>query len=80
MNVTDWFTTMIVVANHDEVKVWKKLLLEKDLKLGTAKAMCIKEEKAAKMSRMLGANCMSGKADMSQAQAGESAAGVSFYQ
>jgi hypothetical protein len=48
-NLMDWFTTMIAVTNHDNVKVRKKLLLEKDLKLDTAKAICKEEEKAAKM-------------------------------
>jgi hypothetical protein len=79
-NVMDWFTTMIVVANHDNVKVRKKLLLEKDLKLDTAKAICKEEEKAAKMSCRLGASRTSGEAGASQAQAGESASGVSSYQ
>jgi hypothetical protein len=47
-NETDWFTTMIVVTNHDNVAVRKKLHLETDLKLDTAKAICKEEEKAAK--------------------------------
>jgi hypothetical protein len=55
-NVTDWFTTMIIVANHDNTDVRKKLLLDQDLKLNKAKAICKEEEKAAKMSRMLGAS------------------------
>jgi hypothetical protein len=42
-NVTDWFTTMIIVANHDDTEVCKKLLLHQDLKLDKAKAIC-KEE------------------------------------
>ncbi len=46
--MTDWFTTMIVVAHHDDIEVRMKLLLEKDLKLDTAKAICKEEEKAAK--------------------------------
>jgi hypothetical protein len=79
-NVTDWFTTMIVVANHDDVEVRKKLLLEKDLKLDTAKAICKEEEKAAKTSRMLGASRTSGEAGASQARAGDSASGISSYQ
>ncbi len=55
----------IVVANHDDVEVWKKLLLEKDLKLDMAKVICKEKEKAVKMSRMLGANSTSGKAGAS---------------
>ncbi len=55
-NVTDWFTTMIIVANHDDTDVRKKLLLHQDLKLDKAKAICKEEKKAAKMSRMLGAS------------------------
>jgi hypothetical protein len=74
----DWFTNMIVVANQDEVKVRKKLLLEKDLKLDMAKAICKEGEKATKTSCMLGASRTSGKAGMSQAA--ESASGVSLYQ
>ncbi len=31
-NVTDWFTTMIIIANHDDMDVRKKLLLHQDLK------------------------------------------------
>jgi hypothetical protein len=64
-NVTDWFMTMIVVANNDDAEVRKKQLLEKDLKLDTAKAICKEEEKAAKTSRMLGANRTSGEAGVS---------------
>jgi hypothetical protein len=79
-NMTNWFTTMIVVANHDDVEVRKKLLLEKDLKLDMAKAICKEEEKAAKTSRMLEASRTSGEAGTSQAQAGDSASGVSSYQ
>ncbi len=55
-NITDWFTTMIIVANHDDTDVRKKLLLHQDLKLDKAKAICKEEEKAAKMSCMLGAS------------------------
>jgi hypothetical protein len=77
-NMMDWFTTMIVVANQDEVEVRKKLLLEKDLKLDMAKAICKEGEKAAKTSFMLGASRTSGKAGTSQAA--ESASGVSLYQ
>jgi hypothetical protein len=77
-NVTDWFTTMIVVAYHNKIKVKKKLLLEKDLKLDMAKAICKEEEKAAKTSRMLGASRTPGKAGTSQAA--ESASGISLYQ
>jgi len=54
-NVMDWLTTMIIVANHDDVQVQKKLLLQKDLRLDKAKAICKEEEKAAKTSQMLGA-------------------------
>ena len=78
--VTDWFTSMIVVANHDNVEVRKKLLLEKDLKLDTATAVCKEEEKAAKTSCMLGTSHTSGKAGAYQAHARESAAGMSSYQ
>jgi hypothetical protein len=78
--VTDWFTSMIVVANHDNVEVQKKLLLEKDLKLDTATAVCKEEEKAAKTSCMLGTSHTSGKAGAYQAHARESAAGMSSYQ
>jgi hypothetical protein len=55
-NLTEWFTTMIIVANHDDTDVRKKLLLHQDLKLDKAKAICKEEEKAAKTSRMLGAS------------------------
>jgi hypothetical protein len=55
-NVMDWLTTMIIVANHDDVQVQKKLLLQKDLRLDKAKAICKEEEKAAKTSQMLGAS------------------------
>ncbi len=80
-NVTDWFTTMIVVANHDDVEVRKKLLLEKDLKLDTAKAICKEEEKAAKTSRMLGASRTSSSESYGASQVqNESAAAVSGYQ
>jgi hypothetical protein len=48
-NVTDWFTTLIIVANHDDTDVRKKLLLQ-ELKLDKAKAICKEEEKAAKSS------------------------------
>ena len=40
-NVTDWFTTMIIVANHDDTEVRKKLLLHQELKLDKAKAIQI---------------------------------------
>jgi hypothetical protein len=76
----DWFTTLIYVTNHHNVEVRKKLLSEKGLKLDMAKAICKEEEKAAKKSCMLGASCMSCKAGAFQAQAGESASGVSSYQ
>jgi hypothetical protein len=52
-NVMDWFTTMIIVVNHDDRYVRKKLLLLQDLKLDKAKVICKEEEKAAKMSCML---------------------------
>ena len=80
-NVPDWFLTMIVVANHDDVEIRKKLLLQKDLKLDTAKAICKEEEKAANTSRMLGAsrNSSNDHFGASQAQQ-ESAAAVSSYQ
>jgi hypothetical protein len=55
-NVTDWFTTMIIVVNHDDTEVRKKLLLHQELKLDKAKAICKEEEKAAKTSCMLGAS------------------------
>jgi hypothetical protein len=55
-NKSDWFTTMIIVANHDNTDVRKKLLLRQELKLDKAKAICKEEEKAAKTSRMLGAS------------------------
>ncbi len=29
-NVTDWFTTMIIIANHDDTEVRKKLLLHQE--------------------------------------------------
>jgi hypothetical protein len=54
-NVTDWFTTIIIVANHDNTEVRKKLLLHQELKLDKAKVICKEEEKAAKTSRMHGA-------------------------
>jgi hypothetical protein len=79
-NMTNWFTTMIIVVNQDEVKVRKKLFLEKDLKLVTAKAIFKQGGKAAKTSPMLEASHTSGEGGASQAQAGESAAGVSLYQ
>ena len=81
-NVTDWFTTMIIVANHDDTEVRKKLLLHQDLKLDKAKAICKEEEKAAKTSRMLGASRTSSSDNYgsSQVQSSESAAGVSSYQ
>ncbi len=47
-NVMDWVTTMIIVANHDDTDVRKKLLLYQDLKLDKAKVICKEEEKAAK--------------------------------
>jgi hypothetical protein len=55
-NVTDWFTTMFIVANHNDTEVCKKLLLHQELKLEKAKAICKEEEKAAKISHMLGAS------------------------
>ncbi len=81
-NVTNWFTTMIIVANHDNTVVRKKLLLHQDLKLDKAKAICKEEEKAAKTSRMLGASrtSLSDNYRSSQVQSSESAAGVSSYQ
>jgi hypothetical protein len=81
-NVTDWFTTMIVVANHDDVEVRKKLLLQKDLKLDKAKAICKEEEKAAKTSKMLGASRTSSGDNYgaSQVQTPPSAAATSSYQ
>jgi len=81
-NVTDWFTTMIIVANHDDTEVRKKLLLHQELKLDKAKAICKEEEKAAKTSRMLGASRTSSSDNYgsSQVQSSESAAGVSSYQ
>ena len=81
-NVTDWFTTMIVVANHDDVEVRKKLLLQKDLKLDKAKAICKEEEKAAKTSQMLGASRTSSGDNYgaSQVQTPPSAAATSSYQ
>jgi hypothetical protein len=51
-NVTEWFTTMIIVVNHNSTYVLKKLLLHQDLKLDKAKAICKEEEKAAKTSCM----------------------------
>jgi hypothetical protein len=53
-NITDWFTTMIIMANHNNTDVRKKLLLHQDLKLDKAKAICKEEEKAAKTSPCLG--------------------------
>jgi hypothetical protein len=81
-NITDWFTTMIIVANHDNTDVRKKLLLHQDLKLDKAKAICKEEEKAAKTPRMLGTSRASSSDNYgsSQLQSSESAAGVSSYQ
>jgi hypothetical protein len=81
-NVTNWFTTMIIVANHDDTDVCKKLLLHQDLKLDKAKAICKEEEKAAKTSPMLGAlgTSLRDNYGLSQVQSSESAAGVSSYQ
>ncbi len=81
-NITDWFTTMIVIANHDNIEVRKQLLLQKDLKLDKAKAICKVEEKAAKTSQMLCASCtLSGdNYGASQVQTPPSAAGMSSYQ
>ena len=80
-NVPDWFVTMIVVANHNDPDVRKKLLLQKDLKLDTAKAICREEEKAAKTSQMLGASRASQHENYGASQAQqESAAAVSGYQ
>jgi hypothetical protein len=65
---------MIVVANHDDVEVRKKLLLQKDLKLDKAKA--------AKTSQMLGASRTSSGDNYgaSQVQTLLSAAATSSYQ
>ncbi len=81
-NVTDWFTTMIIIANHDDTEVRKKLLLHQELKLDKAKAICKEEEKAAKTSRMLGASRTSSSYNygLSQVQSSESVASVSSYQ
>jgi hypothetical protein len=80
-NVTDWFTTMIIVAYHNDTDVRKKLLLHQDLKLDKAKAICKEEEKAAK-TRILGASRSSSSDNygLSQVQSSESAAGVLSYQ
>ena len=58
-DVTSWFGTMIVVANHRDLDTRKKLLLVKDLQLDQAKAICKEEEKAARTSKMLGISRMS---------------------
>jgi hypothetical protein len=81
-NLTDWFTTMIIVANHDDTEVHKKLLLHQDLKLDKAKAICKEEEKAAKTSCILGASQTSSSDNYGslQVQSSESAAGVSSFQ
>jgi hypothetical protein len=81
-NITDWFTTMIIVANHDDTEVHKKLLQHQDLKLDKAKAICKEEEKVAKTSSMLGASRTSSNDNYgsSEVQSSESAAGVSSYQ
>jgi hypothetical protein len=81
-NVMDWFTTMIIVANHNDTEVRKKLLLHQELKVGKAKAICKEEEKAAKTSPMLGASRTSSSDNYgsSQVQSSESAAGVLSYQ
>jgi hypothetical protein len=81
-NATDWITTMIIIANHNDTDVCKKLLLHQDLKLDKAKAICEEEEKAAKTSRMLEASRSSSSDNYrsSQVQSSESAAGVSSYQ
>jgi len=55
-NVTDWFTTMFIVANHNDTEVRKKLLLHQELKLDKARAICKEEKKPAKISHMLGAS------------------------
>ncbi len=78
----DWFTTMIIVANHDNTKVCKKLLLLQDLKLDKAKAICKEEENTVKTSCMLGASrtTSSDNYGSSQVQSSESAAGALSYQ
>jgi hypothetical protein len=81
-NLTDWFTTMIIIANHYDIDVLKKLLLYQDLKLERTKAICKEEEKAAKMASMLGASwtSLSDNYGSPQVQSSEYAASVSSYQ
>ena len=80
-NVPDWFVTMIVVANHNDPNVRKKLLLQKDQKLDTAKAICREEEKVPNTLQMLGAlRALQNKSYRASQAQQDSAATMSGYQ